>query len=299
MEILEKLPGITVERHLLLQGSFTSTDSDKMTAVGIPRQRLQQEPIRNRFLSTRSREAVISDETNRLKINKLGESRQRSFTVSQYHRASEKPDTKLELEVLGKNLQRNSPTMTSAKDFAALKQNNIGNSPNMQNPPPPPALKSILKRTGSGVSSRSCALLEVMSLDSGMCRLAASLTTHKAAKGISNINNGSTKINFKSTDAKENKNGNDKNSSKQNAQGACQFYKEPPQVVDGGSTTTSPAKSVSFKLDPEMQNREKERSLLGNRRGDARWGVVISPHQTRNKEKAARRLDFASSRYVQ
>jgi len=290
MEILEKLPGITVERHLLLHGSYTSAGPDKMTTVSAQRQRFQRESNRN--LLSRSRGTFVLDDSNQGKINRHTETRQKGhFAVSQYHRYAEKPDVKLELEVLGKNPQRNSPTINDITQEATSMKQSI--SPNQQNDPP--VLKSILKRTGSGVSSRSCTLLEVMSLDSGMCRLAASLAAHKTAKSNSSTKTKPSKANAKSTFTK-----NDDVSTIVVAPKVPQHVdRKSPHPPEDAMSTTSPSKSVSFKLDPEMQIREKERSLLGNRRGDARWGVVISSYQTRNKERTkTRRSDFSSSRYV-
>ena len=297
MEILEKLPGITVERHLLLNGSYTSAGPNKMTTASAQRQRFQREPTRNRSLLTRSRGTFVLDETNQGRVNRHTEIRpvNRSFTVSQYHKFTEKPEMKLELEVLGKNPHQNSSTLSySTKEATVSKQVNSG-SPNQQNAPP--VLKSILKRTGSGVSSRSCTLLEVMSLDSGMCRLAASLAAHKTTKGSGNTK--STKANAKAMAVKERTIESDEISAPGNAMEVSHADRKTPHLPEEPAIT-SPTKSVSFRLDPEMQIREKERSLLSNRKGDARWGVVISSYQTRNKEKTKpnRRSDFSSSRFV-
>ena len=304
MEILEKLPGITVERHLLLHGSYTATKTDKMknyenTSNVVTTQKQAREAIRNRYATSTGVTGATLDETQRGKHYRGLENRQMkgSFSVSSYHKYETKPDLKIELEVLGKNPRCRSQDNEMKSDLPLKQTSSISSDQS------PPVLKSILKRTGSGVSSRSCTLIEVMSLDSGMCRLAASLAAHQSGKGNSSLHGkASSKNNAKPLHSSENKTA--ENTDLQHAKHSHTITShlnenDSQKIADANPAVVSPTKSVSFKLDPEMQNREKERSLMTNRRGDARWGVVISSHQTRHakeRAKTPRHLDFSSSR---
>ena len=294
MEILEKLPGITVERHLLLNGSYTTAGDSKQRSydsviMANGRASYNVQPTEHKRVVP-SRKAS-SNELHRGKLRGGLEGRQfiENFSTTQYHKYLNKPEVKLELEVLGRSTKQ----MSRGNNNSDITPK-ILSIPSPDNPAP--VLKSILKRPGSAVSSKSCTMLEVMSLDSGMSRLTASLAAHKQAK--SNLKGIETKRLNDHRKSQSSKTPSHADSTAM-AGSTKQLSSDGKQQTDNSRLTTSPTKTVSFKLDPEMQNREKKRSVTKSRRGDARWGVVISSYQAKNskeKTKSPGNDDFLLSR---
>ena len=309
MQILEKLPGITVERCSLVDRSCTfvghelpqSTSTRRLLAAQakyeMARRHHPQRPGSTTPTTTRVKPVVSEAEVlNKTSYGFRPRSRDRSMVG--YHTRPPVRAPKVDLEVSGNGalLKRRSFNAASTVDESAKLSEAKDTLP--QDPLPMP--KSILKRSGSAVSSRSSKSLGVMSLDSGMARLTASLTGSK--KNINTADSPIYSIAHKhvvNSIAKHYgvvgagaKQASDlrhaagdftsKKSVKQNDSSAVYL------PLDGSSAHehTPPPKSVTFKLDPEVSRHEEEirRGDQTNKKlGGARWSVSLSPRQEHSK----------------
>lgn len=303
MEILEKLPGVTVERQMLLQGSYTSAANPSKyrnygpTLGKSHSSKIHPESLRNSFAANRNR--TQSQESQHRKTLMLMDNKplKSHFKVSQYQSLFHDGAVDFELQVFGKNPQCLLRETTSKKEATPPITNEIESKQQS-----PVVLKSILKRSGSAVSSRSCSILEVMSLDSGMTRLAASLTAQRneiLRKSPQELSIKSPHLTSFEDKKKQKPLNLGRNSKEENHVQTRTVGPEAEQNPQKDMVVPSPSKTVSFKLDPEMQQREKERLLAQSKKGEAKWGVVISSFQARMpkaREKTSRRSDLVSVR---
>ena len=300
MEILEKLPGVTVERELLIQGSYTWTPDParlrrQRSALSKSHQpKMPPESLRNSVAINRSK--LHSNQSYHKKPQLLADTRsfRRAYSISQCHQFTDNGKKAEQLQILGKNPQNTLKEITSKKEAAQIKTTDCDTLRQS-----PVILKSILKRSGSVLSSKSCSTIEVMSLDSGMSKLAASLSAQKHSTKISNkwfqVSNSKSPKPPKIEESKQVKSFSQDDIANQTKKNNLESEQNSKQDF---STGTTQSKTVSFKLDPEMQRKEKERLLTrGNLRGETNRGVAILSYKAKMPEKRTKtpcRMEFGT-----
>nr|XP_002122404.2 uncharacterized protein LOC100175899 [Ciona intestinalis] len=269
MQLLEKLPGITVERYTLMERSYTFHAGDNRRSKPVPPS--QSKPRANSAKRERNRE-LQRETAIEMPV------RIKPAPVHQ-PRPSSKRTIRTEFEVYGNRLQ----DPTKAKD-----ENDNLKTEMTQMP------KSILKRTGSGVSTRSSRSIGVLSLDSGMAKLAASLFNNRKSNDVKGNGDVTRTSEKRTTRAKKGQLGNSTDPNSLPAVGGKRGSNltegKPPIGNNPRQIVTSPSKSVSFKLEPETH----EDDIIVTKKGGARWGVAFSTNQERKNFYAQERLNYPS-----
>ncbi|XP_076813021.1 uncharacterized protein LOC143459677 [Clavelina lepadiformis] len=297
MEILENLPGITVERYTLMDRSYsfsaheTKQSKNHANKTGTGSHVKYSRPRRNsaRKVNVPTIHEEPRHDRNRVRPPQRPQSRGKLSTS--YFTTNTPLNAKIELEVLGKSAQH-IPQASMRLTSPALE---IKYQENEDTFPKEPTLKSILKRPGSGVSTRSSRSLGVMSLDSGMAKLAASLLQNKAKTEMD------LKHFYSSKKSTKGQMGNleSRTEFSPDLQNLPHLRTTPRKLLSQAAKadeysslqTVSPSKSVTFKLEPEMQPKEvrRESDVTKSKmmkKGEARWGVALSSHQERVRERS-------------